>query len=215
MAKKQKPLKGKALADARRRRQELAQSEVKFKAQQRPGDLDPANDTGMFYQGPAGQMGNDNFDDKGAPKAKIPGMPKWKAELYEDPAYAAFDRNFEYNRSKVQDSFINLKNRLKRDLLRQDTRYDQQRVEGERGIDRSMENRGLYRSGQRHVGIGRMNNKIDFEREHFISGQGEAREEGRRAKQDAIGSLKRQRAEERINARSRLTDRDATTKYGI
>jgi len=143
------------------------------------------------------------------------GQPFWKSEVLQDPTYAAFDRNFEYNRSKVHDEFLALKDKLARDLVRQDARYDQQRVEGTRGVNRSMDNRGLYRSGQRHMGLGRMNNKIDFEREQYVSGQGEVREEGRRKKQEAIGDLKRQRAEERLGARSRLTARDAETKYGI
>ncbi len=141
------------------------------------------------------------------------GTPMWRSEVLQDPTYAAFERQFEYNRGKLGSDFVALKDKLKRDLQRQEGIYDQQRIQGHRGIDESMDNRGIFRSGQRHVERGQLSNRIDDTRQRFIDSQGETREEGRRAKREGISSLKRQRAEERVNARSRLTDRDATTKY--
>jgi len=143
------------------------------------------------------------------------GIAPWRAELLEDPTYAAFDRNFEFNRDSVHDSFQRLKDRQRIDLTRQDARFDKQRIDNTRQIDRGMEDRGLYRSGQRGIETGRMNNDIDVSRREFTGQQKDARIAGRQAKQEALGALKRNRAEERIGARSRLTERDAQTKYGF
>lgn len=143
------------------------------------------------------------------------GVPQWKAELLEDPTYAAFDRQFDYNRSKLQSDFIALKDRLKRDLERQEGVFQEQERQGLEGIDRSMENRGLYRSGQRGIERGELSNRIADSRQRFIDTQGETREEARRAKREGIADLKRRRAEERLQARTRLTQRDAETKFMV
>lgn len=141
------------------------------------------------------------------------GVPEWRSEILEDPSYAAFDRQFDYNRSKIQSDFIALKDRLKRDLQRQEGVYQDQTRQGLEGIDQSMENRGLFRSGQRGIKRGELQNRIADQRQRFIDSQGETREEARRTKREGIADLKRRRAEERLGARTRLTDRDATTKF--
>lgn len=143
------------------------------------------------------------------------GTPKWRSEILADPTYAAFERQFDYNRGKLGSDFIALKNRLGRDLQRQQGIYDQQLIEGQRGVDETMDNRGLFRSGQRHIDRGRVKNNIDDQRQRFIDTQGETREEARRQKREAIADLKRQRGEQRLQARDRLTMKDAETKYGF
>lgn len=157
------------------------------------------NDLGMMIEAPLADP--------------TPTIPEWKSELLADPTYAAFERQFEYNRGKLGSDFIALKERLKRDRQRQKGVWQQQRKQGLQGINESMENRGLFRSGQRHLERGELKNRIADQRQRFIDQQGETREEARRTKRESISNLKRQRAEERVNARARLSDKDATTKF--
>lgn len=96
-------------------------------------------------------------------------------EILQDPKYAAFLRNYDYDIAKIRSDFTSLGDRLDRDLVRQDALYDQQRTEGLRGVDRSMENRGLFRSGQRHMNRGRVVNDIDMARQRYRDDVGERR----------------------------------------
>lgn len=167
--------------------------------------------------GKAKKKGGQGFQDLAGQTIRLGkgvGQPMWRAEILEDPTYAAFERQFEFNRGRLGSDFLALKDRIMRDRVRQQGIYDQQFAEGLRGINQSMENRGLFRSGMRSVEEGRLKNRIDDTRQRFIDNQNETVEEARRQKREGISDLKRQRAEERLGARTRLTDRDAQTKYG-
>ena len=166
------------------------------------------NDSGMGFN-PPGLAGDGDSGGGGGWGSK----GGWRAEVLQDPTYAAFERQFEYNRSKIGSDFIALKERLKRDAERYDVKHRMDRRDGLQGINKSMENRGLYRSGQRHTERGDLKNRFSMNRQNFRDEQGERREEARRNKREGIADLKRDRAEERLDARSRLTDRDATTEY--
>jgi len=143
------------------------------------------------------------------------GQPQWKAQLLEDPTYAAFERQFTFNRGKLGSDFIALKEKRKRDSLRQMAMYDEQEKAGLTNIDESAENRGMFRSGRRHVDRGDLVNRMDDTRQRYTDQGNEAIEAGRRAKREGITALKNSRSEARLDARSRLSDRDAQTKFGF
>lgn len=143
------------------------------------------------------------------------GTPFWRSEIMQDPTYAAFDRQFDYNRGNIRSDFLALKEKQKVDLMRQDVNFENSRRVGLQGVDRSMDNRGVFRSGQREVQRGEVRDNVARARTQFIDQQGDTLRKARVDKQRAIGDLKRRRAEERVAARTRLTDRDAETKYGI
>ncbi len=138
-----------------------------------------------------------------------------KAELLQDPKYAAFLRNFDHDISTARGDFTSFSDRLDRDLERQDVLYDQQRTDGLRGVDRSMDNRGLFRSGQRGMERGRVINDIDLARQRHQDDVGERRLSAQRDRDTAVGDLRRARDEERLGARERLTMRDAETRFGF
>lgn len=143
------------------------------------------------------------------------GQPIWKSEILQDPGYAAFDRNFEYNRSKLQDAFLTYRDQQKVDRERAMADFLDQQTKSARNIDTNASQRGMFRSGQRHVSHGRLQNDMDRLRGKFDASQADSLEEARRRKREGIGDLKRKRAEERLSARDRLTMRDAETKYGF
>ena len=168
------------------------------------------NDTFMLFQ-PGHQMGNDNFTTE-AP-AEEAGVPKWKAKLLQDPKYAAFLRKFDFDRDVLHDNFQALKDRQKRELARQDVTFDRDLTRNLEGVDRATDNRGMFRSGQRHLDRGTATSDMALARQRYVDEQGENREAGRRAKREGIASLKRSRSEERLGARERLSMRDAETEY--
>lgn len=142
------------------------------------------------------------------------GQPRWKAELLQDPKYSAFLRQFDYDKDKLNNDFIETKNRQARDLARQEDIFREDLINRHRGIDRDSSSRGMFRSGERARTRGRATNELNAERQRFIDIQGEDREEARRNKREAIAGLKRDKMEEKLAARERLTLRDANTEYG-
>ena len=137
------------------------------------------------------------------------------SEILQDPKYAAFLRNYDYDIAKIRSDFTSLGDRLDRDIERQGAMFDQQRIDGLRGVDRSMENRGLFRSGQRHMERGRTINNIEMARQRYNDDVGERRLSAQRDRDTRIADLGRARDEERLGARERLTMRDAETRYGF
>lgn len=142
------------------------------------------------------------------------GQPQWKAELMQDPKYAAFQRQFAFDYDKIKDDFIRLRQRQGRDLARMEPVWQRQREDAFRNIDQSFGSRGLYRTGARVLGRGRADSSITQARQGYIDAQGEALEQARYDKHAALNQLKRNRSNERLATRERLALRDAETKYG-
>lgn len=141
------------------------------------------------------------------------GTPMWKTELLQDPKYAGFLRKFDFDRDVLGDQFQALKDRQARELVRKDVEFDNQLIDNHQRINENADSRGLFRSGQRHIDRGDATSKMALKRQSYVDSQGEAREEGRRAKREGIAELKRKRSEERLGARERLSVRDAETEY--
>lgn len=136
-----------------------------------------------------------------------------RAELLQDPKYAAFLRNFDYDRSMLRSDFAADRAAEYRELDRMGSEWDYQLDENLRGVDRAMANRGVFRSGQRHLERGRSVNDIDRLRQRYRDQMNERILSGQRTRDRGIADLKRARDEERLGARERLTLRDAETEY--
>lgn len=143
------------------------------------------------------------------------GKPGWKGVLMQDPKYAAFLRNFDVQRDLTQDRFLQLRDRQNRELERMEPVWSRQREDAFRNVDRSMDSRGVFRSGQRHIERGLRESAIAQARQGYIDQQGEAREAARRSKKEELMGLKRSKMEEKLGARTRLSERDAQTRYGF
>lgn len=142
------------------------------------------------------------------------GTPLWQSEILQDPTYDAFLRSKNYNTGRLNSDFETLKTDLDVKLKRQDNIYANNRIQGMRGIDQSASSRGMYRSGARGRERNRFDERATSTLNTFVNRQSDLRDAGRRKMEAGEGDWTRKDTDAKQAARTRLTDRDAQTKYG-
>ncbi len=126
--------------------------------------------------------------------------------LLADKNYAAFLRGMQFDESQIQSSLQAAQEAAQRRITAQRDAYDLQRTQGEEGIQRSYEAR-QNRSGRRLLDIARNRSQIDRQQTQFETGIGDQTAQLERQAAADIASLRRQRAEQELGARDRLTQR--------
>ena len=139
-----------------------------------------------------------------------------RAELLTDSSYAAFLRQYKSSRDSVKSTFQALKDQqddvdLPRFVVNNDRVTDRNLGD----INEESDSRGMFRSGERERDRATEEGDSTMRYTNFTGDQSSELERERRKKQDTLTGMKLARAEERVDARSRITDREATTKYGL
>ena len=139
-----------------------------------------------------------------------------RAELLTDSSYAAFLRQYKSSRDSVKSTFQALKDQqelvdLERFVVNNDRVTDRNLVD----INEESDSRGMFRSGERGRDRATEEGDSTMRYTNFTGDQSSELERERRKKQDTLTGMKLARAEERVDARSRITDREATTQYGL
>lgn len=135
------------------------------------------------------------------------------AAVMKDPAYAAFARRAQLQEAEAQNDLAAFRDEATSAMRLQAGRYDQQRQDVARGHDRDFESRGMFRAGERIKRTADDQARVTFEQQNYELGQRSALAQRERATASTIAALKRQRAEEAVSARQRLTQRAAERAY--
>ena len=139
-----------------------------------------------------------------------------RAELLTDSSYAAFLRQYKSSKDSVTSTFQALKDQQDLvDLPRFNTENDRITSQNLNTINESAEDRGMTRSGQRYTDRAREEGDSAMRLTTFTGEQASELERARREKAYTLAGMRLARAEERVDARSRITDREATTQYGL
>ena len=131
------------------------------------------------------------------------------APLLADQSYAAFMRRMQFDESQIQSSLQAAQEAAVRRIQGQAGIYDKQREQGAKGVDQGFESRGMYRSGGRLNALNESRMGIDVQQRQFESGVQESKAQMERDAASKISDMRRQRAEEELSARDRLTTRSA------
>lgn len=135
--------------------------------------------------------------------------PSVTMPLLADQSYAAFMRKMQFDESQIQSSLQAAQEAAQRRITGQAGVYDQQRKQSEDGVNSSFEAR-QNRSGGRLVKINEGRTAIDRQQTEFKNNIGEASAQMERDAASSIADLRRERAEQELGARDRLTQRSAT-----
>jgi len=138
-----------------------------------------------------------------------------RAELLTDSSYAAFLRQYKSSKDSVKSTFQALKDQQDVDLTRFNVNNDRVTDRNLVDIDEEADSRGMFRSGERGRDRATEAGDSAMRFTNFTGDQSSELERARRKKQDTLAGMRLARGEERIDARSRITDREATTKYGL
>ena len=130
------------------------------------------------------------------------------APLLADQSYAAYLRGMQFNESQIQSSLQAAQEAAARKIQGQRPTWDQQRTDGAQNIDSGYERR-QNRSGKRLVDLNKQRSAVDNSQLQFETGINEAKGQMERDAAANIASLRRERAEQEIGARDRLTMRSA------
>lgn len=129
----------------------------------------------------------------------------------QDADYASYLRGANLQESELESALAAARDRFNRNLEMQRPMYEEQRRQSEETANYNFEDRGLYRSGMRLTDIADRRTQID--RNELLQRQsateGLAGQESDITRQ--IAALRRQRLEQEEAARTRLTQRDAST----
>ena len=139
-----------------------------------------------------------------------------RAELLTDSSYAAFLRQYKSSRDSVKSTFQALKDQQKLvDLPRFVVNNDRVTDRNLGDINEESDSRGMFRSGERERDRATEEGDSTMRLTNFTGDQSSELERARREKANVLAGMRLSRAEERVDARSRITDREATTKYGL
>lgn len=130
-------------------------------------------------------------------------------DLLADQQYNTFLRKMQFDESEIQSGLVAAKEAARRRIDAQSGLYDQQRMQGARGVDDSFEARGMYRSGGRLKSLNENRMGIDRQQAQFESGIHSQSAEAERQAAGKIAEMRRNRAEQELAARDRLTLRSA------
>jgi len=122
-----------------------------------------------------------------------------------DPTFSAFLRNQGVRESEIQSEQAALVDRIARQRNLGSLGYDLQQEQAEKGTDTSWENRGLYASGGRLAELADRRRAIDVERAKFNTSLSDEQTGSDREAAQRIAELRRQRDEQELAARQRLT----------
>lgn len=151
-----------------------------------------------------------------SPEAKAAArQEKRTVRLMQDPAYAAFMRQMGFDESEIESNLTALKASYDRQIVRQTPIFADQRLKAETAANRSADNRGLFRSGQRLFDVADRQSQVDLTEEQFRTGIQDSKLEASVDRDKKLNTLERMRQEEAVSARDRLTSEDAQTKYGF
>ena len=131
------------------------------------------------------------------------------AALMADQSYSAFLRKMQFNESQIQSSLQAAQEAAARRIQGQAGMYDKQREQSQRNVDQNFESRGMFRSGGRLKTAAEGRTAIDYQQTQFETGVQEEKARMEREAASSIADLRRQRAEEELGARDRLTQRSA------
>lgn len=132
---------------------------------------------------------------------------------YQDPAYLAFLRQQGVQESDLVGEAAYRIAGLQRQRARQLPRFDDRMREEPERISDDFENRGFLRSGANMVAQARSRRDILRDRGDFEAGIGDSISDLNRTAAMGVADLRRQRAEEELNARSRVALAGAEAGY--
>ncbi|MEM7536261.1 MAG: hypothetical protein AAF639_29020, partial [Chloroflexota bacterium] len=119
--------------------------------------------------------------------------------------YAAFLRQMEFDETGIQTALERARTAASSNIASQSPMFDLQRKQAARNIDNEAESRGMFRSGRRLERRSEARDAIDLNQRRFEEGQRNSVLGAEQTAADQIARLRRQRAEQELSARNRLT----------
>jgi hypothetical protein len=129
------------------------------------------------------------------------------APLLADNQFSAWMRGQQMNESTIQSNLQAAQEAANRRIHGQAGIYDRQRKQSERSTNQGYESRGMYRSGGRLNKVHDNRLGIDLQQRQFEDGINESKAQMERDAGSKVGDIRRQRAEQELGARDRLTQR--------
>lgn len=130
-----------------------------------------------------------------------------------DPAYAAFARKADLEESTIESNTQARRESVNRAMQLQKGRYDMQREDVADRYDRDFESRGMYRAGERLARTAKDQNRVSYDQNLYEHGQREQLSAYETNAAQQLAQSRRQRGEEQIAARGRLTQRATERAY--
>lgn len=131
----------------------------------------------------------------------------------QDAAYAAYLRQMGIQQSNIRNEIQARTEAVQRAINRNAAGFEQQKAEGVRNTGLSWEDRGLYNSGLRQQEQGKVAAGVDYQRQQSETEQTDALAQANRQAQNSLSELAQKRAEEELNARTRIGQKRAQQVY--
>ncbi len=131
--------------------------------------------------------------------------PAVNPDLSKDPTYAAFLRQMEFDETGIQTALERARTAASSNIASQTPMFEQQRTQAAQNVDRNAEARGMFRSGRRLDQRAQARDSIDLNQRRFEENQRESILGAEQGAADQIARLRRQKAEQELAARNRLT----------
>jgi len=131
--------------------------------------------------------------------------PAVNPDLTKDQTYAAYLRQMQFDEAGIQTSLDRARTNAQAAIAAQSPLFDQQRAQAQDNVNDSFESRGMFRSGGRLAAGAESRNAIDTNQRQFETGQNQSIADAEFSASQDIASLRRQKAEQEVAARNRLT----------
>lgn len=136
----------------------------------------------------------------------LPGGPsRTAADLNKDAQYRAFLRQMAFDETQIQSGLDRARTSALNKIATQAPLYDQQRAQSGRAVNDSFESRGMFRSGARLDERAQRRDAIDLSQRQFEQSQRTSIQDAEYSAANDLARLRRQRMEQELAARDRLT----------
>lgn len=141
-------------------------------------------------------------------RAPEPGNP-----AMQDAAYAAYLRQMGVQQANIRNEIQARTEAVQRAINRNAAGFEQQKAEGVRNAGLGWEDRGLFNSGLRQQDQAKTAAGVDYQRQQSEADQTDALATANRQAQNSLSDLAQKRAEEELNARTRIGQKRAQQVY--
>ena len=122
-----------------------------------------------------------------------------------DPTLAAFLRQMEFDEAGISTSLDRARAQARQSIASQAPLFDQQRTQAQQNVNNNAEARGMFRSGGRITAGAQARDNIDINQRQFETNQNQNVVTAEQRAADSIASLRRQKAEQELASRNRMT----------
>jgi len=143
------------------------------------------------------------------------GEPDYEVDIMQDPKYAAYKAQFDYDRDILRSDYDAAKERLDRDITAKEDDWSYDRDTAKKKVDLDFRERGLFRAGARFDERAHKLNAVELTRGQYLRDIDEKKGSLTSAFNKDQSMISGAETREKLEARQRLSLRDAEATYGV